>query len=316
MQASRPAPTIRDHETLRMIARGAFGEVWLARGVTGAYRAVKVVWREDYEQPESFEREFEAVKHYEPVSRKHPGLVSVLQVGRSDTEGFYYYVMELADDLSTGRDIDPATYKPHTLGAQMRRDGRLPAADCLKFGANLAEGLHYLHESNLIHRDVKPSNLVFVNGECKLADLGLVALLGQLTFVGTEGFVAPEGPGSAASDVFSLGMVLYEASTGKDRLDFPDIPSFRESGGKLDHWQRLHKVICKACAPKAAQRYEHRHVDRQSPAPRRRARRPAAGQATAHHPQRPTQRRRLRRRGKARPDPPGAQPRRRHPHTL
>ncbi len=256
---SRPPPAIRDHETLRMIARGAFGEVWLARSVTGAYRAVKVVWREDYEQPEAFEREFEAVKHYEPVSRKHPGLVSVLQVGRSDTEGFYYYIMELADDLSTGRAIDPATYRPHTLGAQMRRDGRLPAADVLKFGANLAEGLHYLHESKLIHRDVKPSNLVFVNGECKLADLGLVALLGQLTFVGTEGFVAPEGPGSAASDVFSLGMVLYEASTGKDRLDFPDIPSFRESVGKLDLWQRLHRVICKACAPKASQRYESAH---------------------------------------------------------
>ena len=204
----RPAPVIRDHETIKMIGRGAFGEVWMARSVTGALRAVKVIWREDYDHPESFEREFEAIKRYEPISRKHNGLVPVLQVGRSDTGGFYYYVMELADDLERGRDIDPETYKAHTLTAQMRRDKRINALECVKFGANIAEGLEHLHHNKLIHRDVKPSNLVFVDGQCKLADIGLVALLGQRTFVGTEGFVAPEGPGSVASDIFSLGMVF------------------------------------------------------------------------------------------------------------
>jgi len=80
----RPAPVIRDHETIKMIGRGAFGEVWMASSVTGALRAVKVIWREDYDHPESFEREFEAIKRYEPISRKHAGLVPVLQVGRSD----------------------------------------------------------------------------------------------------------------------------------------------------------------------------------------------------------------------------------------
>lgn len=238
-----------------MIGRGAYGEVWMARSVTGALRAVKVVWREDYDHPDSFEREFEAIKKYEPVSRRHPGLVPILQVGRSDKEGFYYYVMELADDLERGRDIDPATYRSHTLAAQMKRDGRVSATECIKLGANVAEGLDYLHRNNLIHRDVKPSNLVFADGMCSLADIGLVALLGQRSFVGTEGFVAPEGPGTAASDIFSLGMVLYEASTGKDRLDFPDIPSSRETGEKLELWRRLNQVICRACAPKAKDRY-------------------------------------------------------------
>ena len=253
---SRTPPNIRDHETIRMIGRGAFGEVWMARSVTGQLRAVKVVWREDYDHPEGFEREFEALKHYEPVSRKHPGLVNVLQVGRSEADGFYYYVMELADDLERGRDIDPDTYRPHTLTAMMRKDKRVSAEACLKLGANVAEGLHFLHENKLIHRDVKPSNLIFINGKCSLADIGLVTLLGQRTFVGTEGFVAPEGPGTAASDIFSLGMVLYEASTGKDRLDFPDLPSYRESGASLLHWRRLQDVICTACATKAGQRYE------------------------------------------------------------
>lgn len=238
-----------------MIGRGAYGEVWMARSVTGALRAVKVVRREDYDYPESFEREFEAIKKYEPISRKHPGLVSVLQVGRNDEAGFYYYIMELADDLERGRDIDPATYRAHSLAAQMRRDGRITAEKCIDFGSNVAEGLDHLHRNKLIHRDVKPSNLIFTDGACRLADIGLVALLGQHSFVGTEGFVAPEGPGTAAADIFSLGMVLYEAATGKDRLDFPDIPSSRETGEKLEIWRRLNRVICRSCAPKANDRY-------------------------------------------------------------
>ncbi len=255
----RQTPEIRDHETLRLIGRGAYGEVWMARSVTGALRAVKVVWREDYDHADSFEREFEAIKRYEPISRRHPGLVPILQVGRSDAQGFYYYVMELADDLETGRDISADSYKPHTLGLEMRRHKQLKAQRCLEIGATVAEGLHHLHGHKLIHRDVKPSNLIFIEGQCRLADIGLVALLGQRSFVGTEGFVAPEGPGSAASDIFSLGMVLYEASTGKDRLDFPDIPSCSDSGDDLDSWQRLHRVICTACAPKAKDRYASAH---------------------------------------------------------
>lgn len=251
----RTPPDIRDHETLRLIGRGAFGEVWLARSVTGVLRAVKVVWREDYDKPESFEREFEALKRFEPISRRHEGLVPILQVGRNSQEGFYYYVMELADDLETGRDIHPDHYKPHTLALEMKRDTRVQAEECVELGITIAEGLDYLHRNQLIHRDVKPSNLIFIDGKCRLADIGLVALLGQLSFVGTEGFVAPEGPGTAASDIFSLGMVLYEASTGKDRLDFPDLPSCTETGSKLEVWRRLHDVVCTACAPKAKQRY-------------------------------------------------------------
>lgn len=251
----RTPPDIRDHETIRLIGRGAFGEVWLARSVTGVLRAVKVVWREDYDKPESFEREFEALKMFEPISRRHEGLVPILQVGRNSQEGFYYYVMELADDVETGRKIDPDTYKPYTLGLRMKMDTRVPADRCIDLGITIAEGLDYLHRNQLIHRDVKPSNLIFIDGKCCLADIGLVALLGQRSFVGTEGFVAPEGPGTAASDIFSLGMVLYEASTGKDRLDFPDLPSCSDTGARLDVWRRLHDVICTACAPKAKQRY-------------------------------------------------------------
>jgi eukaryotic-like serine/threonine-protein kinase len=256
MSTERNAPPqISDHETIRMIGRGAYGEVWMARSVTGVLRAVKVVWRDDYDYVDSFEREFEAIKKFEPISRRHPGLVPVLQVGRVDAQGFYYYVMELADDFERGRNIDATTYKPHSLSLEMRRDRRVNIQRCVQIGINIAHGLHHLHEHKLIHRDVKPANLVFIDGVCRLADIGLVALMGQQSFVGTEGFVAPEGPGSAQSDIFSLGMVLYEASTGKDRLDFPDVPSSQELGEDLNAWKKLNSVMCHACAPRAEDRY-------------------------------------------------------------
>lgn len=253
----RNKPIIHDHETVRMIGRGAYGEVWLAKSVTGTWRAVKVVWRSDYDYEEAFEREFEAIKKFEPVSRKHPGLVPVLQVGRNTEAGFYYYVMELADDAELGKDFKPESYRPSTMLAKMKKAKRLSAEETLKDGASIAEGLHFMHQNGLIHRDVKPSNLVYVDGVCRLADLGLVALLGQRSFVGTEGFVAPEGPGTPQSDIFSLGMVLYEASTGKDRLTFPDLPSSEEKSEEgLKLWRRLQNVICRACAHRKQDRFE------------------------------------------------------------
>ena len=203
----RPNPAIPDHEVLRKIGGGAYGEVWLARGVTGALRAVKVVWREDFDDARTFEREFEGILKFEPMSRDHPALVNILHVGRSpDGVSFYYYVMELGDDVTSGQDINPIEYEPRTLRAdnQQGTGVQWDPNDCIDVGLRLAEALDHLHERGLAHRDVKPSNVIFVNGRAKLADIGLVATRGQRTFVGTEGFVPPEGPGSAQADATVL----------------------------------------------------------------------------------------------------------------
>src|SRR5215471_3789759 len=91
-------PAIPDHVLLRPIGRGAYGEVWLARNVMGTFRAVKVISRNQFESERPYEREFAGIRRYEPVSRTSGGLVHVLQVGRNDAGGYFYYVMELADD--------------------------------------------------------------------------------------------------------------------------------------------------------------------------------------------------------------------------
>lgn len=248
-------PRIPDHEVLRCIGRGSYGEVWLARSVTGAMRAVKVVRREDFELDRTFEREFEGIRKYEPVSRNCASLVQVLHVGRNDEEGFYYYVMELGDDREKGTDVNPWEYEPRTMGTDRNTRRRLSIGECIEHGIALAEGLTHLHENGLAHRDIKPSNIIFVNGRAKLADIGLVAAAGQQTFVGTEGFVPPEGPGTALADIYSLGMVLYEMSTGNDRLQFPEWPADLGDEDSKHAFRALNDVICKACAPAAKKRH-------------------------------------------------------------
>ncbi len=257
IRKERAHPVIPDHEVLRKIGGGAYGEVWLARGVTGAMRAVKVVWREDFEDERTFEREFEGILRFEPISRDHPGLVNVLHVGRSpDSKSFYYYVMELGDDVRSGRTIHPVEYEPRTLRADSKdtKAQKFPVDQCLEVGLRLAEALEHLHENGLAHRDVKPSNVIFVGGKAKLADIGLVAARDQRTFVGTEGFVPPEGPGSAQADVYSLGKVLYEIATGKDRLDFPELPDEPPPAEDRKKWLALNRIICDICEPQLSKR--------------------------------------------------------------
>jgi len=238
---------IPDYTLLKRIGSGAYGEVWLAQSVTGALRAVKIVWREDFELTRTFHREFQGIQQFEPISRGHPCLVHILHVGWNEKRGFYYCVMELADDAEDGAHInDVKTYVPRTLTTDMKRHGRLDPFFCRDAGVYMADALHYMHNHGLTHRDIKPSNIIFVGGVCKLADIGLVAAFGERTFVGTEGFVPPEGPGTPQADIYSLGKVLYEMSSGKDRMEFPEVPD-NLSDEEWPFWIDLNRVICQAC---------------------------------------------------------------------
>jgi WD40 repeat protein len=265
---------IPDHELIRPIGGGSYGEVWLARNVMGTYRAVKVVYRSTFDSERPFEREFAGIQKFEPVSRSHDGLVDILQIGRNDPSGYFYYVMELADDASGEREqgrkgaveifslspslsFSPAQYSPHTLASEIAVCGRLPYDQCLPLFLSLASALAHLHKHGLIHRDIKPSNIIFVKGLAKLADIGLVTEAGEATsYVGTEGYIPPEGPGTRQADIFSLGKLFYELSTGLDRTKFPSLPIEADDLAANKGLLELNAIFVKACAADVKQRYQ------------------------------------------------------------
>lgn len=253
-----PPTAIPDHELLRCIGSGSYGEVWLARNLTGSYRAVKIIHRSAFKDEKPFEREFNGICKFEPISRLHEGFVDVLHVGKDEAHACFYYVMELADDQSSGQEINPQTYAPKTIASEVARAGSLSLRETVRLGLALTETLSKLHEHGLVHRDIKPSNIIFVHGSPKLADIGLVteAARGDAqSWVGTAGFIPPEGPGSVKADIYSLGKVLYEASTGKDRQEFPALPTLLESSPDHEGLLELNEIVIRACHHDPLQRY-------------------------------------------------------------
>ena len=151
-------PAIPDHTLLWPIGRGAYGEVWLSRNVMGALRAVKIIWRRQFESDRPYKREFTGIQSYEPVSRSSGGLVHVLHVGRNEAEGYFYYVMELADSADGSLNLETEVqaemaapslklekYVPRTLRSDLKCISRLPTADCLRLALDVVSGLAQLH---------------------------------------------------------------------------------------------------------------------------------------------------------------------------
>jgi len=255
-EGAAPRPVVAEHELVRLIGAGSGGEVWLARNAIGTYRAVKIINRKSFEWQKPFEDEFQGLLKFEPLSREHDGLVDVLQVGGTADSDYFYYVMELGDDVHTGQTIDPDFYVPRTLAHDLAERRQLPIGECIRLGAPIASALGFLHRRGLIHRDVKPANIIFVNGFPKLVDAGLVTEMFQTrSRAGTEGFIPPEGPGTARADIYALGKVLYEISTGMDRNHYPELPAdlCRLADGR--DLIQFNKIILKACRANPRLRY-------------------------------------------------------------
>ena len=251
-----PPPQVAEHELIRRIGSGSGGEVWLARNTLGTYRAVKIIFRKSFSWDQPYEDEFQGVLQFEPFSRQHDGLVDVLQVGGNADGDYFYYVMELADDVHTGQNINPDYYQPRTLEHDWTVRERLYVGECVRLGATIASALGFLHRNGLIHRDVKPANIIFVNGFPKLADAGLVTeKFKTRSRAGTEGYIAPEGPGSPRADIFALGRVLYEISTGKERNEYPELPADVGSKAELYDLLEFSKIVSKACRADPRQSY-------------------------------------------------------------
>src|SRR5438477_12270541 len=112
--------------------------------------------------------------------------------------------MELGYDQHTGQSIDLNCYVPKTLASAVARRGKLSVEECIVLGLALSQALAELHKHGLVHRDGKPSNIIFVHGVAKLADTCLVMGVDEAnSYVGTGGFIPNKGPGSSYAVVYA-----------------------------------------------------------------------------------------------------------------
>lgn len=216
----RTPPVIPDVDLVRRIGRGGFGEVWLGiNRATGGLKAVKIIaLRGHAADPAGREVVSLAQLEAQRVAR-HPNLLDIQHVGR--TADVLFYLMDPADDVSGRPATNDSDYRPATLALRLEQ-GPLPADECLRCARQLAAGLAHLHAAGMVHRDVKPSNCLFVGRELKLADFGLLMpASAQLSRLGTVRYMPPDGRMDLRADVYAAGLVLYEMLTGLPAEAFP-----------------------------------------------------------------------------------------------
>ena len=251
-------PSVPDLQLLRVIGQGGFGQVWLARNRTTGHLRGQGDSVARHVGVGSGGREITSITRLEAnLRQQHPNLLAIHHVGRTDR--FLFYVMDPADDLSgkPAAEAEVDQYRPASLQSRLL-DGPLPADECRRYARQLLSGLASLHEAGMVHRDVKPANCLLVGGELKLADFGLVAAAGpQVSRVGTEKYMPPDGRMDIRADVYAAGLVIYEMLSGMPPERFPQLGELAELAAVPDEFCRLVRLVLKACQPARDQRSAH-----------------------------------------------------------
>ena len=237
---------------LNEVGRGAYGSVHLAEGPDGRYAAVKVC-RRDAVGDERYERELRGAKLYRAIPSQE-GLVRMMDLAEADW-GFYT-VMDLADDEFGSPQEASSGYRPKTLARVIEGEKALPLKACVKLGIALASGLATLQRHHLLHRDIKPGNVIYIGGKPVLTDPGLLVDESEAaSLVGTPGYVPPEKFTDAASDIYSLGLTLKAASFGRKLEDLDKGPALEADTGAalFPAWWR---ILNKATDPTPSRRYQ------------------------------------------------------------
>lgn len=255
METPVAPPVIPDFDLIRPIGEGGFGQVWLAiNRATKRLRAVKVIRLRVSGRRDLAGREINSLVRLEDnLKYKHPNLLAIHHVAK--TAEFLYYVMDLADDLSGAAATAEAGYRPATLSSRLR-DGPFSAGKCLRITRQLLAGLASLHEARMIHRDVKPANCLFVGGELKLGDFGLLVEAGpQVSRVGTAKYMPPDGRMDSRADVYAAGLVIYEMITGLPADRFPSCGRRAPEVIENPTLGALHQLVMRACEPDPSHRF-------------------------------------------------------------
>ena len=246
------------YEILEVIGTGGMAVVYKALcHRLNRLVAVKIL-KDDYVQDEEFRRRFHA--EGEAVGMlSHPNIVSVYDVSTSDDAD--YIVMELIDGI--------------TLKQYMERKGVLNWKETLHFAIQIGKALEHAHSRGIIHRDIKPHNvMVLKNGSVKVTDFGIARVVSQTNSLtkealGSVHYLSPEqakgGRVSNCSDLYSLGVVMYEMMTGRPPYDgeTPVSVAIQHISGKAPMPSTLNpnipggleQIIMKAMAHDPADRY-------------------------------------------------------------
>lgn len=253
---SHSAWPISDYERIQLCGEGAYGSVWAVRDRVGVYRALKLIDLERIGRASASQRERSALETYCRTVHRHPYLVTVYHIGMVDH--LLYYTMELADDCNSigmVRDKFPPNYRPLMLETLVRR-GRLQIDVAMELARRLLRGLSKLHNLDLVHRDVKPSNVIFVNRQPKLADIGMVSTETEAGIkIGTPEYMPPDKVMNKTADTYAFGKVLHQMIAGRNASTFPSLPPDRMHGSQRWDMARLNELIVRACSPKAEDRY-------------------------------------------------------------
>jgi serine/threonine protein kinase len=209
---------IGEYDVDGLLGQGGMGKVYRATGPDGTRIALKLV-KEDYARDETFRRRFYREARIAQMV-KHPHVVPVLDTG--EHEGLPFMAQRFIDGES--------------LDEKLKREGPLDIATAVRIVTDVAAGLEALWAAGMVHRDVKPANILLdENGQAYITDFGLakdtqgslLTLPGQA--LGSMDYMAPEQirgePVSAASDIYALGCVMYECMCG--RPPFADVQGMR-----------------------------------------------------------------------------------------
>ncbi len=251
MQLNGNMPQCGQWRLVREIGHGAYGVVYLAVGSDGKRAAVKVCRREEIGE-ERYARELRGARLYSAIPRT-TGLVCMKELVE-EPWGFYS-VMDLADHEFDG-EFSEDTYRPKTLASMLGGVKALPIDESVKLGIALAKGLETLQRHHLLHRDIKPGNVIYVGGRPVLSDPGLVVEESEAaSLVGTPGYVPPENFTAAVGDVYSLGLTLKAASFGRGIEDLDKGPALEAdtSAAQFPAWWR---ILNKATDPTPSRRYQ------------------------------------------------------------
>ena len=195
------------YEIIDKVGSGGMADVYNAKDTRLNRNVAIKVLKQEYSNDAKFVSKFR-VEAQSVAGLSHPNIVNVYDVGEDDT--LYYIVMELVEGITLKRFIE--------------KKGRLEINEAIGIGIQIAQGIEEAHKNNIIHRDIKPQNIIISKeGKVKVTDFGIAKAATSNTItsnaMGSVHYISPEqargGYSDEKSDIYSLGVTLYEMLLGK-----------------------------------------------------------------------------------------------------